>query len=125
MRDRVRHVAQECERVRRAAVAMKSGDMAELGKLLTASHASLRDLYEVTGKELDALAAAAQAHSGCLGARMTGAGFGGCTISLVHKDAVRDFIRFVGAKYEAAIGYKATFYEKGCEISDGIVVEAL
>ena len=80
-------------------------------------------MYEVTGRELDTLAAAAQSHPGCLGSRMTGGGFGGCTISLVQKDAVSDFIKRTGKLYADAIGYGASFYD--AEISDGIVVEEL
>ncbi|MCI8458155.1 MAG: galactokinase [Clostridia bacterium] len=121
--DRARHVVEECDRVRKAEQAMKSGDTALLGQLLNASHASLRDLYEVTGKELDALAAAAQSHPACLGSRMTGGGFGGCTISLVQKEGVKDFIAYVGKKYEASTYFSASFYDT--DIADGIVVEKL
>lgn len=121
--DRVKHVVNECERVRKAAVAMKAGDMVALGKLLNESHASLRDLYEVTGKELDALAAAAQSHPACLGSRMTGGGFGGCTISIVKTAKAEDFKKHTAEKYKAATGYDATCYET--EIGDGITVEKL
>ncbi len=121
--DRVKHVVNECERVRKAAVAMKAGDMVTLGKLLNESHASLRDLYEVTGKELDALAAAAQSHPACLGSRMTGGGFGGCTISIVKTARAEDFKKHAIEKYKAATGYDATCYET--EIGDGITVEKL
>ncbi|MDE6398777.1 MAG: galactokinase, partial [Clostridiales bacterium] len=120
---RVQHVVEECARVKNAETAMKSGDTATLGKLLNASHASLRDLYEVTGNELDALAAAAQSHPACLGSRMTGGGFGGCTISLVKKNAVADFSAYVGEKYKAATGYEASFYDT--DIADGITVEKI
>lgn len=123
IKDRVQHVVQECERVRKAEIAMKSGNTAELGALLNASHASLRDLYEVTGKELDALAAAAQSYPDCLGSRMTGGGFGGCTISLVRKNAVDGFITHVGEKYKQATGYTASFY--GSDVDDGIVVQKI
>lgn len=121
--DRVKHVVNECERVRKAAVAMKAGDMVTLGKLLNESHASLRDLYEVTGKELDALAAEAQSHPACLGSRMTGGGFGGCTISIVKTALAEDFKKHAIEKYKAATGYDATCYET--EIGDGITVEKL
>ena len=70
---------------------MKNGDVVELGKLLNESHASLRDLYEVTGIELDTLAELAQNHPSCLGSRMTGAGFGGCTVSIVKTSDVEGF----------------------------------
>ncbi len=118
--DRARHVVEECDRVHRAAIAMKTGDIVGLGKLLNASHASLKNLYEVTGKELDTLAETAQTHPACLGSRMTGAGFGGCTVSLVKKDSVDDFKAYVDERYEKTIGYKAAFYD--CTIEDGIIV---
>ena len=100
-----------------------AGDIAELGRLLNESHYSLRDLYEVTGKELDALSSFARKESECLGSRMIGAGFGGCTISIVKKSAVETFIRRVGQAYFDAIGYRASFYETSIE--DGITVEKL
>lgn len=118
---RAKHVIYECDRVNKAVVAMKSGDIEELGRLLNASHESLKTLYEVTGKELDALATAAQNFDGCLGSRMTGAGFGGCTISIIKRDRVGEFKKKVGEAYRKAIGYDCTFYD--AEISDGITVE--
>ena len=123
VRDRATHVVHECERVRLAVAAMKAGNIEALGKLLNESHDSLSRLYEVTGKELDALAKAAQEHPACIGSRMTGAGFGGCTISLVKKDCVKDFEAYVCEQYEGATGYKPTCYET--EISDGITVEKI
>lgn len=123
VKDRARHVVEECDRVRRAAGAMKRGDVGTLGELLNASHASLRDLYEVTGVELDTLAAAAQEHPACAGSRMTGAGFGGCTVSVVRKDGVEDFKRTVAEKYTKKIGYAPSFYD--CTIEDGIIVKQL
>ncbi len=120
---RAYHVVNECDRVRRAVQAMQEGNMLLLGELLNASHASLRDLYEVTGKELDSLAAAAQAHPACIGSRMTGGGFGGCTVSLVKKGCVEDFKNFVAPRYEQETGYSVTFYET--EIADGITVREL
>lgn len=123
VKDRARHVVEECDRVRRAAGAMKRGDVGTLGELLNASHASLRDLYEVTGVELDTLAAAAQEHPACAGSRMTGAGFGGCTVSVVRKDGVEDFKRSVAEKYTKKIGYAPSFYD--CTIEDGIIVKQL
>ncbi len=118
---RAYHVVNECERVRLAIQAMRSGNMPLLGELLNASHASLRDLYEVTGKELDALAASAQAHPACIGSRMTGGGFGGCTVSLVKKEGVEDFKKYVSERYTKETGYPVTFYD--AEIGDGIVVK--
>ncbi len=120
---RAEHVVMECDRVRKAVEALKTGDLDLLGRLLNESHDSLRDLYEVTGKELDTLAALARKETDCLGARMIGAGFGGCTISIVRKSAVEGFIRRVGSAYAEVIGYKASFYETSIE--DGITVAKL
>ena len=117
---RAEHVVMECDRVKKAVEALKSGDLGELGRLLNESHYSLRDLYEVTGKELDTLSALARKETECLGARMIGAGFGGCIIAIVKKTAVEGFIRRVGTAYADAIGYKASFYETSIE--DGITV---
>ena len=120
---RAEHVVMECDRVNKAVAALKAGDIEELGKLLNESHYSLRDLYEVTGKELDTLSALARRETDCLGSRMIGGGFGGCTISIVKKSAVEEFIRRVGEAYAEEIGYKASFYETSIE--DGITVSAL
>ena len=118
--DRARHVVEECARVKAAVKAMKAGDIAKLGRLMNESHYSLRDLYEVTGRELDALTDAARSFEGCLGSRMTGGGFGGSAVSLVEKDKTAAFENYVCEKYEAAVGYRPTFYET--RISDGIEV---
>lgn len=120
---RAEHVVTECARVTEAVEALKRGDIVELGRLLNESHYSLRDLYEVTGKELDMLSALARKEAGCLGSRMIGAGFGGCTISIVKKSAVEGFIRHVDKAYFDAIGYRASFYETSIE--DGITVTKL
>ncbi len=120
---RAEHVVSECDRVNRAVTALKAGDVVTLGKLLNESHYSLRDLYEVTGKELDALSGFARAEADCLGSRMIGAGFGGCTISIVKKSAVDGFIQRVGDAYFQEIGYRASFY--ATSIEDGITVETL
>ena len=120
---RAEHVVMECDRVNKAVEALKKGNLQELGRLLNESHYSLRDLYEVTGKELDTLSALARMEAGCLGSRMIGAGFGGCTISIVKKTMVESFIRHVDKAYYDAIGYKASFYETSIE--DGITVEKL
>ncbi|MBR2646481.1 MAG: galactokinase [Clostridia bacterium] len=120
---RAEHVVMECARVHSAVEALKAGDLVELGRLLNESHYSLRDLYEVTGKELDALSAFARKENACLGSRMIGAGFGGCTISIVKKTEVEGFVRRVGKAYFDAIGYKASFYETSIE--DGVTVEKL
>ena len=120
---RAEHVVMECDRVNRAVKALKEGDLVELGALLNESHYSLRDLYEVTGKELDTLSALARKEPDCLGSRMIGAGFGGCTISIVKKTAVDAFIRRVGQAYFDSIGYRASFYETSIE--DGITTSKL
>ncbi len=115
---RARHCIAENQRVKDAASVLKAGDLVELGQLLNASHKSLKEDYEVTGIELDTLAETAQKQEGCLGARMTGAGFGGCAIALVHKDKIDNFITKVQSTYEKAIGYKAGFFV--CETGDGV-----
>ncbi|MBQ7632136.1 MAG: galactokinase [Paludibacteraceae bacterium] len=116
---RARHVVGEVARTAAAVEALKKGEIAYFGELMTASHVSLRDDYEVTGKELDSLAAAAWQVEGVLGSRMTGGGFGGCTVSLVKDEAIEEFKRFVGAEYEKATGLKADFYV--AEIGDGVM----
>ena len=90
---------------------MQKGDMKRLGELLTESHRSLAELYEVTGKELDSLTHAAWDRYACAGARMTGAGFGGCTVNLVKTNAVEDFKRKVCYRYKQETGYDATCYD--------------
>ena len=114
---RARHAVTENQRTLIAADKLKSGDLDAFGKLLNASHISLRDDYEVTGIELDTLVEAAWEQDGVLGARMTGAGFGGCAIAIVATDKTADFTKAVGEKYEAIIGYPAEFYI--AEIGDG------
>ena len=121
--DRAKHVVYERERVNEAVAAMRSGDVVTLGRLLNESPESLKTLYEVTGRELDVLAETAQSFDGCLGSRMTGAGFGGCTISVVEKGETEEFKKYVGDKYLAEIGYAASFYD--AEIDDGITVVKL
>ncbi|MGG1311576.1 galactokinase [Cohnella laeviribosi] len=118
VRRRARHVVEEIDRVKQSIDVLKRGDLAAFGSLMNASHDSLRDLYEVTGPELDAMVDAARAVPGVLGSRMTGAGFGGCTISLVHGQSVDRFIEEVGRKYETATGLKPDFYV--CDIGDGV-----
>lgn len=117
IRKRVTHVIYEDARVEASVRALQAGDIAEFGRLMTQSHNSLRDLYEVTGIELDTLVEEALKIEGVLGSRMTGAGFGGCTVSIVRDDAVERFIAQCGAAYETKIGYPASFYVS--EIGDG------
>lgn len=112
-RRRALHCVEENARVNASCEALARGDLAEFGRLLNRSHASLKELYEVTGAELDALAETAQTVEGCIGSRMTGAGFGGCTVSIVHADRVDAFIAEVGARYTAACGLVADFYVTG------------
>lgn len=114
---RARHAVLENERTLRAADALKRGDLATFGRLVSASGVSLRFDFEVTGRELDVLVGAALKQPGVLGARMTGAGFGGCAIAIVQADHVQDVITAVGQQYAAAIGYDATFYV--ADIADG------
>lgn len=114
---RAKHAVTENERTLKAKEALVAGDLAAFGKLLDASHASLRDDYEVTGVELDTLVATAQAQSGVLGARMTGAGFGGCAIALVHNSEWDNFVNNVKSAYEEVIGYETDIYRAA--IDDG------
>lgn len=118
LQKRVNHCVYENQRVLDAVAALKAGDLKKLGSLLNASHASLKTDYEVTGLELDTLAETSQKQPGCLGARMTGAGFGGCAIALVHKDNVAAFIEKVQKEYTDKIGYAAGFFV--CETGDGV-----
>ena len=116
-RKRAKHAVYENQRTLKAVKALQAGDLAEFGRLMNASHVSLRDDYEVTGPELDALVEAAWQVPGVIGSRMTGAGFGGCSVSIVKEEAVQSFIQSVGEAYEKKIGYAATFYV--VEIGDG------
>ncbi|MFX3660971.1 MAG: galactokinase [Ectobacillus sp.] len=117
VRKRAAHAVYENRRTLKALSELQQGHLAEFGKLMNESHYSLRDMYEVTGKELDTLAEAAWAQPGVVGARMTGAGFGGCAIAIVENDKVESFIESVGEVYKEAIGYEATFYV--ASIGDG------
>ena len=116
-RKRAKHAVYENQRTIRAVEALKANDVAEFGRLMNASHVSLRDDYEVTGIELDTLVEEAWKIDGVIGSRMTGAGFGGCTVSIVKDEAIDSFIEKVGAVYKEKIGYGADFYV--VEIGDG------
>jgi galactokinase len=107
---RARHAVLENQRTLQARKALESGDLEGFGRLMNASHVSLEHDYEVTGLELDTLAHTAWEQEGVLGARMTGAGFGGCAIALVNKDKVEDFKKAVGQRYEEVVGYAPSFY---------------
>lgn len=117
-RKRALHVFEENMRVRQAGEALKKGDITEFGSLMNASHQSLKHQYEVTCKELDTIAENAINIDGCIGARMTGAGFGGCAIALVKRSAMENFKSKLDQLYSAEIGYQLTFYE--FEVSDGV-----
>lgn len=117
---RAKHAVYENQRTIKAVKALQDKDLALFGKLMIASHDSLRDDYEVTGKELDTLVAEALKQPGVIGARMTGAGFGGCAVSIVKTEAVDAFIENVGKAYKEQIGYAADFYV--VEVGDGPVV---
>nr|WP_307993317.1 galactokinase [uncultured Niameybacter sp.] len=108
--NRAYHVITENERVKEATQALERGDLVQLGQLLNASHKSLCEDYEVTGIELDTLVHTAWEVPGVLGARMTGAGFGGCSIALVDESCIEEFITKVGAVYKDKIGYEASFF---------------
>ena len=114
---RAQHAVYENQRTLKAVDALKAGNLEEFGKLMNASHVSLRDDYEVTGIELDTLVENAWEQEGVIGSRMTGAGFGGCTVSIVKTDCVDKFIENVGKAYLEKIGYAADFYV--VEIGDG------
>ena len=114
---RAKHAVYENQRTIKAVKALKDNDLELFGKLMIASHDSLRDDYEVTGIERDTLVAEALKQQGVIGARMTGAGFGGCAVSIVKEEAVPAFIENVGKAYKDKIGYAADFYV--VEIGDG------
>lgn len=107
---RAKHAVYENQRTIRAVQALKNKDLTLFGRLMNASHESLQDDYEVTGTELDTIVEAAWKQEGVIGARMTGAGFGGCAVSIVKAAAVDSFIQKVGEEYKNKIGYEAAFY---------------
>lgn len=117
---RAKHAVDENERTKLAKEALIKGDLEEVGRLLNQSHVSLRDNYEVTGFELDTLVHCAWEQEGVLGARMTGAGMGGCAIALIHQDSVEHAKEQIGATYERLIGYPPSFYL--AQIGDGAKV---
>lgn len=116
-RKRAKHAVYENQRTMKAVAALKENDIAKFGELMNASHDSLRDDYEVTGVELDTLVEEARKIKGVIGSRMTGAGFGGCTVSIVENAAIETFKEEVGKVYAEKIGYAADFYV--VEIGDG------
>jgi galactokinase len=116
-RKRARHVISEIARTEKAVQELRDGNIESFGNLMNGSHDSLREDYEVTGDELDTMVDEARKIEGVIGSRMTGGGFGGCTVSLVKDEAIDNFIAQVGANYEAKTGLKPAFYV--AEIGDG------
>lgn len=114
---RAKHAVYENQRTIKAVEALKQNDFTTFGLLMNASHISLRDDFEVTGVELDTLVELSWAQKGVIGSRMTGAGFGGCTVSIVKNDCIDDFIKNVGKAYGSKIGYEADFYV--AKVGDG------
>jgi galactokinase len=114
---RASHVVTENDRVREAVNVLEQGDLKHFGKLMNDSHKSLRDDYEVSSQELDVLVEIAQRQPGLFGARMTGAGFGGCTVNLVQRDAADPFTKAIQEGYQKALGLHAEVYV--FEASDG------
>lgn len=117
---RAKHAVYENQRTIKAVEALKNKDINLLGQLMNASHTSLQYDYEVTGKELDTMVEAAWKQEGVIGARMTGAGFGGCAVSIVKEAAIDAFIKNVGEEYKREIGYEASFYV--VEVGNGPVI---
>lgn len=118
IRKRVQHVVEENKRVIKAQQALSSNDIKTLGKLLIESDNSLRELYEVTGPYLDAMTKYANSATGCVGARMTGAGFGGCCIAIVEENKIDEFIKEVSAKYKEETGLDGEFII--ADVDDGV-----
>jgi galactokinase len=114
---RARHVVEEIERTRQAIVLLQAGDVSRFGELMNACHASLRDLYEVSCLELDVMSEVAQSLTGCYGARLTGAGFGGCTVNLVAREQAEAFAQALAAGYESRTGLHPEIYI--CKASAG------
>jgi galactokinase len=119
-RRRVRHVVTENERTLQAADAMRRGDAVAAGRLMNASHASLRDDFAVSSRELDIMVECGKAHPACLGIRMTGGGFGGCAVALIHSEQAEPFTTTVAASYQAATGIAPVLYV--CAATDGTAV---
>ena len=107
---RARHAVAENQRTIEAVAALKADNIARFGELMNQSHVSLRDDYEVSCEEIDILVDLAWKIPGVIGSRITGGGFGGCTVSIVENDAVDDFIRSIGASYKEKVGHEAEFY---------------
>jgi galactokinase len=117
---RAQHVVNEIERTSRAIPLLEAGDIATFGALMNECHASLRDLYEVSGPELDLMARLAQPLPGCYGARQTGGGFAGCTVNLVNREYTEDFSKTLSSLYETQTGLHPEVYV--CQASQGAEV---
>jgi galactokinase len=117
VRRRARHVVSEIQRTKEAVKALRADNLIRFGELMNGSHDSLRDDYEVTGFELDTMVEEGRKIEGVIGTRMTGGGFGGCTVSLVKEEAIDTFIEQVGQNYQEKTGLKPLFYV--AEIGDG------
>jgi galactokinase len=117
---RARHIVTENDRVLQAVEAMQQGDAVRLGQLMNASHDSLRDDFEVTNQALNVIVECARQESACYGARMTGAGFGGCAVALIRADAARQFVASVAAGYQAVTGLTPAIYV--CTATNGAEV---
>ena len=117
VRNRAEHAVYENARVHKAIQALKEGNLAFFGQLMNASHRSLKELYEVSCFELDTLAENAQQYDGVIGSRMTGGGFGGCTVTLIEENKVEDFIAYMAPLYKETTGLEASFYI--ADIGDG------
>jgi len=115
---RARHIVTENARTLEAAIALKDGEVAKFGRLMSSSHASLRDDYEVSSAELDLMVELAASREGVSGARMTGGGFGGCTVNLVRSDTLESFSRFITDEYHARTGIEPSIY--AVETDDGV-----
>jgi galactokinase len=119
-RRRALHVIGENDRTVQAAAAMRRGDAVETGRLMNESHRSLRDDFEVSSDALNAMVECASAHAACYGARMTGAGFGGCAMALIRADAAADFVAKTAAAYQQKTGHKPAVYV--CQATNGAEV---
>jgi galactokinase len=119
---RARHVVTENDRTLRAVEALDQADLVALGRLMAESHASLRDDYEVSSDALNAIVECASAHEACFGARMTGAGFGGCAVAIIRSEAAEAFVPAVSASYKKKTGHQPMLYV--CQASDGASLAA-
>ncbi len=114
---RARHVVEEIDRTAKAVESLRQGDLPAFGEAMNACHASLRDLYEVSCPELDVMTRIAQSLPGCYGARLTGAGFGGCTVNLVKREQAQAFAQALAAGYQSETGLSPEIYT--CQTSNG------